>query len=81
LDGRAVLIFIDPTSRTLFAQFTEATNAEWDAKVLRLNNGRHVESAVLYEGESRLETERPMQVFTRWYGFALTFPETRVYGG
>jgi Protein of unknown function (DUF3179) len=80
LDGRAVLVFIDPLSRTLFAQYTEATSAAWDDDVLRLNNGRHVQSAALYEGDERLKTERPMQVFTRWYGFALSFPGTRVYG-
>jgi hypothetical protein len=81
LDGRHILFFIDPTSRTLFAQYTEATGAEWDGDVLRLNNGRHIRSVGLYEGDERLQTERPMQVFTRWYGFALTFPDTRVYGG
>jgi hypothetical protein len=81
LDGRALLTYIDPTSRTMFAQYTEASGAQWDGDVLRLNNGRHVRSAGLYEGDKRLETQRPMQVFTRWYGFALTFPETRVHGG
>ena len=80
LGGRGILLFIDPTSRTLFAH-SDATEAEWDGEVLRLNNGRHVRSVGLYEGEERLKTERPMQVFTRWYGFALSFPETKVYGG
>ena len=23
--------------------------------------------------------ERPLQLFTRWYGFALTFPHTEIY--
>jgi Protein of unknown function (DUF3179) len=80
LGGRKVLLVIDPLSRTLFAQYTEAAGAEWDGDVLKLDNGRHVRSAGLYDGERRLETARPMQVFTRWYGFSLTFPETRVYG-
>ena len=30
------------------------------------------------EGE-RVVAERPLQVFTRWYGFALTFPHTEIY--
>lgn len=25
--------------------------------------------------------ERPLQLFTRWYGFALMFPATAVYDG
>ena len=24
---------------------------------------------------------RPLQIFTRWYGFSLTFPDTEIYGG
>ena len=81
MDGRGVLLFIDPMSRTLFAQYSDASGAEWDGDVLRLNNGRFVRSAGLYDGDERLKVERPMQVFTRWYGFALSFPETKVYGG
>jgi hypothetical protein len=28
----------------------------------------------------RQSSERPQQVFTWWYGFALTFPGTEVFG-
>jgi hypothetical protein len=35
---------------------------------------------VLFERDGRrVEVERPQQVFTRWYGFALTFPGTEIF--
>ena len=27
---------------------------------------------------NRVNAEQPQQIFTRWYGFSLTFPETEV---
>lgn len=81
MDGRGVLVYIEPTSNTVAALYTEATAASWDGTVLRMNNGRIVRAGGLFDGDSELRAERPMQVFTRWYGFALTFPETEVYGG
>ena len=36
---------------------------------------------VVLDGRGRRQNaERPQQVFTRWYGFALTFPGTEVLG-
>jgi hypothetical protein len=35
---------------------------------------------VLYDSAGQYrEIERPLQLFTRWYGFALTFPGTTIY--
>jgi hypothetical protein len=40
-----------------------------------------LEGGVLRDASgSRLEIERPLQLFSRWYGFALTFPGTTIYG-
>ncbi len=40
-----------------------------------------LESGVLKDASGeRLEMDRPLQVFSRWYGFALTFPGTDIYG-
>ena len=81
IDGRGVLIYIEPTANTVAALYTEARGASWDGTVLRMNNGRHVRAGGLFDGDSEVRAERPMQVFTRWYGYALTFPGTGVYGG
>ena len=50
LDGRKIVVFIDPDTFTPAALFVDATG------------------------------ERPQQMFTRWYGFALTFPGSEVFG-
>ena len=50
IDGRSVLISMDPIS--------------------------HSPTAVYQDGEG----ERPLQMFTRWYGFAYTFPGCEIYG-
>jgi len=79
--GRDVLIYIDPQNFVPVALGVEGGSPEWDGDVLRLSDGTYIEDGVLYDtrGE-RVEPTRPLQVFTRWYGFSLTFPETEIYG-
>ncbi len=80
-EGQRVLIYYDPTAYALAAQYTDADRAWWDGDVLRFSTGEFIEDGVRYADDgSRVERERPLQVFTRWYGFSLTFPETEVYG-
>jgi hypothetical protein len=46
-----------------------------------LDSGAVVRSGVLLDrAGKRKPMERPQQIFTRWYGFALTFPESEVFG-
>ncbi len=51
------------------------------SKVLRFSDRSYIEGGVFHDpsGE-RAQIEPPHQVFTRWYGFALTFPETEIWG-
>lgn len=78
--GRMLLVYFEPTSSVLVAQYTEATEASWQDDELHLNTGDVVRRGVLFDADgTKREVERPLQVFTRWYGFALTFPGTEVY--
>ncbi len=80
--GRTVLIYYDPGSFTLGAHFVEADRVWWEDDTLRLSSGHYIRDGVMHnEDGSRIRTERPLQVFTRWYGFALTFPEAEIYEG
>ena len=68
----------DPTHSPMFTQLEGLLVDE----VVRLSNGHYIEGGVTYGSDgSRVEIERPLQVFTRWYGFSLTFPDTQVYEG
>lgn len=80
LAGENVLIYHDPAAYALMAELTEASGASWEDDVLVLSNGDRIEDGILFgaDGE-RKERQRPLQVFTRWYGFSLTFPDTEIF--
>ena len=79
--GRRTLVFLDPSSYVLSSFYVDADSAMWDDDVLRLSNGQYIEGSILYDPDgNRAEAVRPLQIFTRWYGFALTFPDSEIYG-
>ena len=81
LDGRKVLIYIDPETNTPGALFVSASSAKVQDDEVHLDNGAVVRGGVFFScGGKRAATERPDQVFTRWYGFALTFPGCEIFG-
>lgn len=80
LDGRGLVIYVDPQSAVPTAVYTEATGAEWVEEGLRLGTGEVIVGGLMrLEGKAR-PLDRPSQQFTRWYGFSYTFPECEVYG-
>lgn len=80
IDGRTVVLFVDQTTFTPAAVFVETTTARVDGREVRLDAGQVVRRGLLYDGTGALvEAERPQQLFSRWYGFALSFPATEVY--
>ncbi len=82
LDERPVLLFVDPTTFTPAALFVDATSAELVEREVRLDTGWVVRRGVLFDGDgNRVDVERPQQLFSRWYGFALTFPKAEIFGG
>ena len=80
-DGRSILISADPTTFTPAALFVDASDAVLEAKEVRLDTGGAVRMGVLYDQDGRrLKGERPQQLFSRWYGFTLTFPGAEIFG-
>ncbi|NNF13092.1 MAG: DUF3179 domain-containing protein [Gemmatimonadetes bacterium] len=80
-NGENVLVFIDPKTFVLSAFIVSGGDPAWDGDVLRLSDASYVENGVLHDPSGNtVEGARPLQVFTRWYGFSLTFPETEVWG-
>ena len=79
--GSRVVVLIDPENFVLTAFETEAGTASWDGDVLTLSDGTRIEGGVMRASDGALvQGNRPLQVFTRWYGFSLTFPGTEIYG-
>ncbi len=78
--GKRVLIYDDPSTHSLQALYTEAEGFRWEGDVLQLDSGTRIENGLLLASDDRrVAVERPQQVFTRWYGFSLTFPDTDVF--
>jgi hypothetical protein len=81
IDQKKVLIYIDPESSTPAALFVDARGAKFQGKELHLDDGTSLRVGVLDGRDGRQRSfERPQQIFTRWYGFALTFPGCEVFG-
>jgi hypothetical protein len=81
LDGREVLIYIDSESNTPAALFVKSASAKMQDGEVLLDNGAVFRAGVLFDrAGKRLVMEHPQQTFTRWYGFALTFPGSEVFG-
>ena len=79
--GRQVLVYLDPSTNALAAYYVDVTELDWDDDVLRLSDGSYIEGGVFYDASGeRGAPGRPLQVFTRWYGFSLTFVGTEIYG-
>jgi len=81
LDGRNLLVFIERRSATPTAIYTDAKTATVDGNEIYLDSGSVVRAGILYDADgNQLERELPQQIFTRWYGYVLTFPDADVYG-
>lgn len=80
-DDRKLLIYLDPVSGTPTPVFTDVQQAEWDAAELRLDSGAKIRNGRLYDPlGAELPTAQPLHLFSRWYGFSLTFPNCEIYG-
>ena len=81
LDGRELLVYIETRSATPTAIFADADEARIEGNEVRLDSGRFIRAGTLHDARGNpLESERPQQIFTRWYGYSLTFPGAEVFG-
>ena len=81
LDGRDLLVYIETRSATPTAIFVDAERATVEGNEVRLDTGAVVRGGALFDASgNRQEDERPQQIFTRWYGYSLTFPGSEIFG-
>ena len=80
-DRRRLVVYIEPGAYALDAFFTEEEPVSVEGSRLTVGEEQVLENGVLRDSRGdRLEIDRPLQLFSRWYGFALTFPGTTIYG-
>ncbi|MBN2224238.1 MAG: DUF3179 domain-containing protein [Deltaproteobacteria bacterium] len=79
-EGRQLLVYLDPGSNVPAAVFIKGGSARWEEDAIVLSDGKVVRDGALWDNAgNQLFTHRPMQLVSRWFGFALTFPGCRVY--
>ena len=80
-DGRRLVVYVESGSYGLDAFFTEEQAVSTDGSRFAVGEESVLEGGVLRDASGdRLDMHRPLQMFSRWYGFALTFPGTSIYG-
>ena len=80
-DGRRLLVYVEPGTYALDGFFTEKETVSVEDSRVMVGDELVLENGVLRDSRGdRLEMDRPLQLFSRWYGFALTFPNTTIYG-
>jgi hypothetical protein len=77
--GQRLLVYGDPETATPAAMYTDAVSAAWVGDRLVLDNGQTLEAGTLRSGSETVSSKRPLQLFQRWYGFAITFPGCDIY--
>ncbi|HLB30379.1 MAG TPA: hypothetical protein VJN91_02530, partial [Gammaproteobacteria bacterium] len=79
-EGRNLLVYVDPATTTLVALFIDSAQARLEGAEILLGNGQRVRAGRLVDADNApVATERPQQIFSRWYGFSLTFPDPEIY--
>ena len=79
VEGRNILVYIDPHSGSPEAIYTRAKRAEWVQDAITLDTGEALRHGQLFSDALSTKPERPQQLFTRWHGFSFTFPQCNIY--
>jgi hypothetical protein len=78
--GKRLVVYNNEASSVPFAFFTDAKNFTMKGNEIHLDNGFVItEKGIENKKRKIINPDKPLQMFTRWYGFALTFPVTTIY--
>ncbi len=77
---RQLVIFEDAEADFPTAFYTGATSAELRGDTILLNNGEKIRNFILYGADDKPKmSERPLQLFQRYYSFAFLFPDSDIF--
>lgn len=81
VDDKSVFIYYSDIAKAPDAIFVEANSVRKQDDVYIFDTGKSLQNGKLCsENDEELPVKRPQQMFTRWYGFAYTFPNCEIYG-
>ena len=79
VDGRDLLVILEPLTSTPTAVYWKSDEVELEGTEFLLSDGYRIQNGQLKnEAGEQVDIDQPQQIFTRWYGFALTFPKAEV---
>ena len=80
LDGRQLVVYADGHPQFPRAFYTDAETVNQTRGQLYLSNGWSMSNGLVYdETNTIVKPEYPRQLFARWFGFSLTFPNCDIY--
>jgi len=78
--GQSIAVYMETMSGVPSAIFTRGKKPELKDGIIKVGKLTY-DGGLWKEGNNkRPKIERPLQMFTRWYGFSLTFRNTQIYG-
>jgi len=82
LDGRQLLVYVDPTSGTPACLYTDASPSIWQDDALHLDTGEITRAGILFDAQGMTKAaDRPRQSIVCWFAYGFTFPGGEIYEG
>ena len=73
-EGKSLVVYLDPVISVPAALFIDTDAGQVEGREIILSDGRRIKGGLLYDAKDNLlDTPKPMQVYTRWYGFVMSF--------
>lgn len=77
--GQKLLVFLDPLTSTPTALYWDTETVSIEGRKINLSDGYSIQTGQIFDSEGELvKVEKPQQMFTRWYGFSLSFPDPEI---
>ena len=77
--GQKLLVFLDPLTSTPTALYWYTETVSIEGRKINLSDGYSIQTGQIFDSEGELvKVEKPQQMFTRWYGFSLSFPDPEI---
>ena len=78
--GQKLLIFLDPLTSTPTALYWHADEIRIEGRDIFLDDGYTIKNGQIYDrNQQAVAVARPQQMFSRWYGFSLSFPDPEIF--
>jgi hypothetical protein len=79
VEGKKLLVFLDPLTSTPTALYWNTEEFSVTGRDIHLSDGFRIENGQLLDADGNsVDVKMPKQMYSRWYGFALTFPDSEI---